>query len=71
MLVALLLAYYVTLLVMVSRPAVLKLEEGTRDGHLLQFYLPLQQKDDKFLVVFAFIKLGLLEVSMGIPPLHP
>ena len=43
-------------------PAVLKLEEGTRDGKLAQFYLSLADKDDKFLVVFAFIKLGLLEV---------
>lgn len=43
-------------------PAVLKLEEGARDGRLAQFFLPLQHKDDKFLVVFAFIKLGLLEV---------
>lgn len=43
-------------------PAVLKLEEGARDGKLAQFYLSLADKDDKFLVVFAFIKLGLLEV---------
>ncbi|CAN0421907.1 unnamed protein product, partial [Laminaria digitata] len=41
-------------------PAVLKLEEGARAGRLSQFYLPVQDKDDKFLVVFAFIKLGLL-----------
>lgn len=46
-------------------PAVLKLEEGARDGKLSQFYLGLADKDDKFLVVFAFIKLGLLEVRGG------
>ena len=44
-------------------PAILKLEEGSRDGRLTQFYLPLREKEDKFLVVFAFLKLGLLEVS--------
>lgn len=47
-------------------PAVLKLEEGARDGQLSQFYLSLSDKDDKFLVVFAFIKLGLLEVRQGL-----
>lgn len=43
-------------------PAVLKLHEGKRDGKLEQFFLPIMHKDDKFLVVFSFIKLGLLEV---------
>ncbi|CAM9606861.1 unnamed protein product [Pylaiella littoralis] len=47
--------------VVLHSPAVLKLEEGARDGQLSQFYLSLSDKDDKFLVVFAFIKLGLLE----------
>lgn len=46
-----------------NSPAVLKLEEGARDGRLAQFYLSLADKADKFLVVFAFIKLGLLEVN--------
>ena len=46
-------------------PAVLKLEEGARAGRLAQFYLPVKDKDDKFLIVFAFIKLGLLEVTEG------
>lgn len=41
----------------------MKLEEGSRDGKLAQFYLSLGDKADKFLVVFAFIKLGLLEVG--------
>lgn len=41
----------------------MKLEEGAQDGRLSQFYLSLANKDDKFLVVFAFIKLGLLEVG--------
>ncbi|CAM9708036.1 unnamed protein product, partial [Ectocarpus sp. 8 AP-2014] len=47
--------------VVLHSPAVLKLEEGARDGRLSQFYLSLADKGDKFLVVFAFIKLGLLE----------
>ncbi|CAN0316586.1 unnamed protein product [Ectocarpus fasciculatus] len=47
--------------VVLHSPAVLKLEEGARDGRLAQFYLSLADKGDKFLVVFAFIKLGLLE----------
>ncbi|CAM9475589.1 unnamed protein product [Scytosiphon promiscuus] len=47
--------------VVLHSPAVLKLEEGAQDGRLSQFYLSLANKDDKFLVVFAFIKLGLLE----------
>ncbi|CAM9440448.1 unnamed protein product [Ascophyllum nodosum] len=47
--------------VVLHSPAILKLEEGSRDGRLTQFYLPLREKEDKFLVVFAFLKLGLLE----------
>jgi ATP-dependent RNA helicase DDX56/DBP9 len=47
--------------VILHSPATLKLEEGVRDGKLVQFYLPLQHKDDKHLVLYAFLKLGLLE----------
>lgn len=47
--------------VILHSPAILKLEEGTRDGKLTQFYLPLPTHADKFLVLFSFLKLGLLE----------
>ena len=49
-------------------PAILKLEEDsendtsnkTKDGSLMQFYLDLPSKD-KFLVLYVFVKLGLLK----------
>ncbi|CAN0409032.1 unnamed protein product, partial [Discosporangium mesarthrocarpum] len=47
--------------VVLHSPAILKLEEGRQDGKLTQFYLPLANNNDKYLVVFAFVKLGLLE----------
>jgi ATP-dependent RNA helicase DDX56/DBP9 len=47
--------------VILHSPATLKLEEGVRDGKLVQFYLPLRDKSDKHLVLYAFLKLGLLE----------
>lgn len=55
--------------VVLHSPAVLKLEEddendpansNTNDGNLLQFYLDLSSKD-KFLVLYVFVKLGLLK----------
>ncbi len=46
--------------VVLHSPAVLKLEEGRTDGDLLQFYVPLPEAD-KLLLVFVFLKLGVLE----------
>lgn len=46
--------------VVLHNPAVLKLEESTAVGNLLQFYLPVSQQD-KFLVLYVFLKLGLLQ----------
>jgi len=54
--------------VVLHSPAVLKLEEddendaenNVKDGNLLQFYLDLPSKD-KFLVLYVFVKLGLLK----------
>lgn len=54
--------------VVLHSPAVLKLEEddendaenNAKDGNLLQFYLDLPSKD-KFLVLYVFVKLGLLK----------
>ena len=54
--------------VVLHSPAVLKLEEddendainNTKDGNLMQFYLDLPSKD-KFLVLYVFVKLGLLK----------
>ena len=50
--------------VMLKSPAVLKLEEEEENrgiGHLLQFYLQSTERD-KFLILFVFLKLGLLQV---------
>ncbi|CAM9170551.1 unnamed protein product [Chrysoparadoxa australica] len=47
--------------VVLHSPVILKLEEGEMDGKLVQFYVPLQGKEDKDLVLFSFLKLGLLE----------
>lgn len=49
--------------VVLHNPAVLKLEESTATGHLLQFYLPITE-NDKYLVLYVFIKLGLLQVCL-------
>lgn len=54
--------------VVLHSPAVLKLEEddendatnNAKDGNLMQFYLDLPSKD-KFLVLYVFVKLGLLK----------
>lgn len=46
--------------VVLHSPAVLKLEEGRTDGELLQFYVALPEAD-KLLLVFVFLKLGVLE----------
>lgn len=51
--------------IMLRSPAVLKLEEEEENrgtGHLLQFYLQSTERD-KFLILFVFLKLGLLQVS--------
>lgn len=42
-------------------PAILKLEESKSSGNLLQFYLEAKE-EDKFLVLYVFLKLGLLQV---------
>ncbi|CAM9928130.1 unnamed protein product, partial [Phaeothamnion confervicola] len=47
--------------VVLHRPATLKLEEGAGSGRLAQFYLPLGAEADKPLVLFALLRLGLLE----------
>jgi ATP-dependent RNA helicase DDX56/DBP9 len=39
--------------------AILKLEEGTSDGHLTQFVVNIA-KNDKYLLLYALIKLGLI-----------
>ena len=47
-------------------PAILKLEEEEKQaGHLLQFYLQSTERD-KFLILFVFLKLGLLQVTVYI-----
>eukprot|EP00602_Paraphysomonas_sp_CaronLab_P010101 CAMPEP_0185037304 /NCGR_PEP_ID=MMETSP1103-20130426/31514_1 /TAXON_ID=36769 /ORGANISM="Paraphysomonas bandaiensis, Strain Caron Lab Isolate" /LENGTH=614 /DNA_ID=CAMNT_0027575225 /DNA_START=381 /DNA_END=2225 /DNA_ORIENTATION=- len=46
--------------VVLHNPAVLKLEESANSGHLLQMYLRTSEAD-KFLVLYVFIKLGLLQ----------
>ena len=49
--------------VLLHNPAVLKLEEEEKGvGELLQFYLTATE-NDKFLILYVFIKLGLLQVS--------
>ena len=50
--------------ILLKNPAILKLEEDEESrgmGHLLQFYLQSTERD-KFLVLFVFLKLGLLQV---------
>ena len=46
--------------VVLHNPAVLKLEETQSEGHLLQFYLG-STENDKFLILYVFMKLGLLQ----------
>lgn len=46
--------------VLLHNPAVLRLEEEKGIGELLQFYLS-SSESDKFLVLYVFIKLGLLQ----------
>ena len=48
--------------IVLNNPAILKLEETKGIGHLLQFYLEIPETD-KFLVLYVFIKLGLLQVK--------
>jgi ATP-dependent RNA helicase DDX56/DBP9 len=52
--------------VVLHNPAILKLHETTQSGHLLQMYLR-STEADKFLILYVFIKLGLLQV----PPPPP
>ena len=47
--------------VLLHNAAIIKLEENIETGQLLQFYLTLPEKD-KFLVLYVFLKLGLLQV---------
>jgi ATP-dependent RNA helicase DDX56/DBP9 len=49
--------------VVLHNPAIIKLEEPKGMGNLLQFYLEAAE-DDKFLIVYVFIKLGLLQVGL-------
>lgn len=46
--------------VVLHNPVVMRLEEEANNGHLLQFYLS-STDDDKFLILYVFIKLGLLQ----------
>eukprot|EP01041_Mallomonas_annulata_P007912 gene7912-16197_t len=46
--------------VVLHNPAVIKLEETKSTGHLLQFYLE-STEHDKYLILYVFIKLGLLQ----------
>jgi ATP-dependent RNA helicase DDX56/DBP9 len=48
--------------VVLHSPAILKLHETTQSGHLLQMYLR-STEADKFLILYVFIKLGLLQVT--------
>ena len=41
-------------------PAVLKLEEGSSDGHLAQFFVNVETRFDKYLMLYALIKLNLI-----------
>lgn len=47
--------------IVLNNPAILKLEEPTNTGKLLQFYLTCQPQD-KYLILYVFLKLGLLQV---------
>jgi ATP-dependent RNA helicase DDX56/DBP9 len=50
--------------VVLHNPALLKLEEPEGASNLMQFYLKCTEKD-KFLVLYVFIKLGLLQVRFS------
>ena len=45
------------LMIWIRSPAILKLEEGSSDGNLLQFYVTLPEAD-KYLLLYVFLKLG-------------
>lgn len=47
--------------VVLHNPAILRLEEDKSQGNLLQFYLEATESD-KFLILYVFLKLGLLQV---------
>lgn len=48
--------------IVLNNPAVLKLEESNGVGHLMQFFVEISESD-KFLVLYVFLKLGLLQVN--------
>ena len=48
--------------VVLHNPAILKLHEPKHAGHLLQFYLE-STEPDKYLILYVFLKLGLLQVG--------
>jgi len=49
--------------IVLNNPAILKLEEPINTGKLLQFYLSCQPQD-KYLILYVFLKLGLLQVPL-------
>lgn len=49
--------------VILHNPVVVKVEEAEGDNNLLQFYLESTDKD-KFLILYVFLKLGLLQVYL-------
>ena len=49
--------------VVLHNPAVLRLEEPQGIGNILQFYLE-STEHDKYLIIYVFIKLGLLQVKL-------
>lgn len=53
--------------VVLHNPALLKLEEPESASNLMQFYLKCTEKD-KYLVLYVFIKLGLLQVRVTSHP---
>lgn len=50
--------------VILHTPAIIKLEESKNVGHLLQYYLQ-STEGDKYLILYVFIKLGLLQVFLS------
>lgn len=48
--------------VVLHNPAILRLEEDKSQGNLLQFYLE-STESDKYLILYVFLKLGLLQVK--------
>lgn len=46
--------------VLLHNPVILKLEEAEGSGHLVQFYLRATEAD-KFLILYVFLKVGLLQ----------